>query len=164
MLESTKGHVAGLWSCWIGWGGDLDVLCYHWRPGRCLWSLLPPEAMLMSVICAPLEGHVDVCGLSLRDVMMVMACAVAEGNVDVCGLCYHQKTCGSPWSVLPLTVMFRKTSSAVVLMTADSQLRKRDIEGFCDDPQPHQKKQLRQELLKRTLKICIMMLKCSSPQ
>lgn len=36
--------------------------CYHQRPHGCPWSLLPPEAILMPVACAAIEGHDGVCG------------------------------------------------------------------------------------------------------
>ena len=55
------------------------------------------------------------------------------------------KPCRSPRPVLPLTTQDKKASLAVVWLTADSQLRMRDIEGFCDNFSslthlPHQKK------------------------
>ena len=61
-----------------------------------------------------------------------MAHADAGGYVDVCDPCCGQKACESPQSVLPLAVKDMEATFAMVLMTSDSQLRKRDIEGFCD--------------------------------
>jgi hypothetical protein len=40
-------------------------------------------------------------------------------------------------SDLPVTVKGKEDTFAVALMTSDSQLRKRDIEGFSDSPHPH---------------------------
>lgn len=52
-------------------------------------------------------------------------------------LCCRQKPCGSPESVLPLTVKGKEATIAMVLMTADAQLRKRDTGGFYDNPDLH---------------------------
>lgn len=64
----------------------------------------------------------------------------------VCGTCWHRRPggyhdpcfqqipCGGSWSVLLLTVMDKEASSAEVLMTTDSRLRKRDIESFGGNP------------------------------
>lgn len=74
MLPATEGHV------WVS-GPDVTELCvvcdpcYHWRrPCGCLWSVLPHEAMLMSVGCAGVIlmwvtsiatwVHIDTCGTS----------------------------------------------------------------------------------------------------
>lgn len=38
---------------------------------------------------------------------------------------------------LPLTVKIKEATFAVILMTSDTQLRKRDREGFCDNPFHH---------------------------
>lgn len=39
--------------------------------------------------------------------------------------------------MLPLTLKGKEAAFAMVLMAVDSQLRKRDIEGACDNPYPH---------------------------
>jgi hypothetical protein len=39
--------------------------------------------------------------------------------------------------MLPLTVKGKEATLAVILMTADMQMRKRGVEGFCDHPYPH---------------------------
>jgi hypothetical protein len=36
--------------------------------------------------------------------------------------------------MLPLTAKDREATFAVITMAASAQLRKRDIEGFCDNP------------------------------
>lgn len=59
--------------------------------------------------------------------------AVGAGG-SVYDLCCHQKRHGSLGSVLPLTGKGKEATIAVVLMTADAQLRKRDTGGFCDNP------------------------------
>jgi hypothetical protein len=38
--------------------------------------------------------------------------------------------------MLPLTIRGKEATLAVILMTADSQLRKRDIEGYFDNSYP----------------------------
>jgi hypothetical protein len=38
--------------------------------------------------------------------------------------------------MLLLTAMGKETISTVASMAEDSQLRKRDMEGFCDNPYP----------------------------
>jgi hypothetical protein len=43
--------------------------------------------------------------------------------------------------MLPLTVRSKEATLAVVLMTTDAQLGKRDMRGFCDDPHHHLPKQ-----------------------
>ena len=68
-----------------------------------------------------------------------------------------QKWCGSPWLMLLLPVKDMETTFALASMSADSQLRKRDIEGFCDNPYPppcKKYKSLNRRLSKRTLKNC----------
>jgi O-glycosyl hydrolase len=37
---------------------------------------------------------------------------------------------------VPLTVKGKEATFALEAMTVDSQLRKQDIEGFCDNPYP----------------------------
>lgn len=56
---------------------------------RHLWSVLQLEAMLMSVDHAANGGHVGVCGP-----------AVVRDCVDVCGPCSHWRPCGCLWSLL----------------------------------------------------------------
>jgi hypothetical protein len=36
--------------------------------------------------------------------------------------------------MIPLTIKCKEATFAVILMTAGTQMRKRDMEGFCDDP------------------------------
>lgn len=67
--------------------------------------------------------------------------------------------------VFPLTTKGKEATFAVALMTAVSQLRKRDIEGFIDNAYPHttpRTKVPRQETIEKLFKIMIKMLKYSS--
>lgn len=133
----------------VGPGGHVRVydLCCHPRP---CWSFLPAEATMrftvctspedcvtiqMGTVCAPSRGHVVVHGLCyhrrvcwclwsvLLPEAMLISMVLAEGCVDVRGPCCQQKLCGSPWSMLPLTLKGKQASFVVVSMTADSQLR-----------------------------------------
>ena len=61
--------------------------------------------------------------------------------------------------MLPLTAKDREATFAVITMAASAQLRKRDIEGFCDNPKPlnpcpQNSKSLNSKLSKRTVKNC----------
>lgn len=155
-----------LWCCHHGpyWYG----LCCHLRPWwcsgpwsycslslcRCLWPVLPPKAMRMSMVYAVAWSHVDIYGLSWRlrpcwcscpvlpravmmsvasaeTILMCVVCTAAWDHaevcgicrcVDVCGQCFCQKSCVNSWSILPLTVKNKEDTSAMVLMTTDSQL------------------------------------------
>lgn len=53
-----------------------------------------------------------------------MLLAVARNHVEVHNPC-------------PPLTEGKEATFAMVLMTADSQLRKRDMKGFCDNPYPH---------------------------
>jgi hypothetical protein len=53
--------------------------------------------------------------------------------------------------LLPLTVTSKDAAFAMISMIADTQLRKRDMEGLCDNPFSFKKKQSEQEAIKRTL-------------
>lgn len=95
--------------------------CDHWRPWGYLWAGLPPgtivvsmahgasEAMLVSVIYIATGEHAEVC-----------SCDNTGDHVHVYGPCRCQKTCGSPWSVFPLTLKGEEIAFAVVLVSADS--------------------------------------------
>jgi hypothetical protein len=41
--------------------------------------------------------------------------------------------CGGPWSIRLLTVKNKEAIFGVILMTEDTQLRGREMEGFCDN-------------------------------
>ncbi|KAL6083915.1 hypothetical protein STEG23_020814 [Scotinomys teguina] len=77
------------------------------------------EVTLMFMACAVIKDHNDVCG----PVVDVLVYKLLD---EVHGPCCQQK----------LTVKGKGASFAVVLMTADSQLRMRDIEGFHDNLSP----------------------------
>jgi len=53
--------------------------------------------------------------------------------------------------MLPLTLTGKEATFAVVSMTADSQLRKRDMEGFWDDHYPPNPDSFQRKASKRTL-------------
>lgn len=70
---------------------------------------------------AEVGSHVDLCGLHCLPqdtVLRLVPFADARDYVDV--------------DDLPLTVKGKEATFAVSWMTSDSQLRKRDIKGFCD--------------------------------
>lgn len=101
------------------------------------------EAMLVSLVLAPAPGHIDTCGrcryLKPRGFPWAM-----KGHMDACGSCSHQKQHESRQSVLLLT------SFIAISMNIDSQLRMRDIDGFCENlssspPKPTQEKQSEQD-------------------
>ena len=58
---------------------------------------------------------------------MTTVCAVVKCHVKVYDLCCHCLTRKD------------REGSAALSMTADSQWRTRDSEGFCHNPQPHPK-------------------------
>lgn len=62
------------------------------------------------------------------------AICITTGNHAVAGALSHQKPRISPWSVVLLSVKGKEEYSAVVLMSTDLKLRKRDIEGFSENP------------------------------
>lgn len=67
--------------------------------------------------------------------------------------------CRSPGSTLPLAVKSKATTLAVILMTADAQLSKRDMGASVTTPTPS----LNRKPLRRTLfKNCDKILKCNS--
>lgn len=85
---------------------------YTAAKGLLMSLFLPPETMLGSLVCA------------------------AAGSI-VGGLCCSQKSCGSLWSVLSLTVTVKEAFFffffAVVSVTVHSQLKVRDIEEIYDN-------------------------------
>lgn len=96
------------------------------------------------MVCSPREGHADVhdpcyhqCYVNIHVLCCCLkpcwcqwAVLLVGGHGNFCGLCCHRKTRGSSWCMLLLTVKDKESSSAVILMTSDSQLRTRDIEDF----------------------------------
>lgn len=65
-----------------------------------------------------------------------MDCTDTGDYAEVCGACCCPKPFLNSYS-LPLTVKVKEVTFAVIGMTTDSQLRKRDIQDFCDNPYPH---------------------------
>lgn len=116
-------------------------LCYCQGSYWCEWLVLFPEAIVMSLACAT-KSDDGVHGLwSSRKLCVSMLCtcwnpchsADIWDRVDVCDLCCLQKPCISPWSKFLMTVKCKETTFAKVLMTIESQLRKRTREGFSDN-------------------------------
>jgi hypothetical protein len=80
----------------------LQGLCWY------LWSILPLEAMLLYIV------HVTAKGMWICKAWWCLWVMLLPEPI------------WSPWSWLPLT------SAVISVMSADSQLRFRDMEGFCD--------------------------------
>lgn len=99
---------AAAW-CHVGFRGS----CCGPGPNWCEWLVLPPEVSFWG----PCLGLWCCCSRGL-----VVVCAVARKHVEA-----HD----------PCSWLWRKNKEAtfaVILMTADSQLRGRDTEDFCDNP------------------------------
>lgn len=47
------------------------------------------------------------------------------------------ETARKPQSELQMTIKSKESTLAVILMAADTQLRKGGMEGFCDNPYPN---------------------------
>lgn len=58
--------------------------------------------------------------LAQETILRSVAHADARAHVKVHGPCCHQKSCGSPRSILQLAVKGKEVTFSVVLMTADS--------------------------------------------
>lgn len=85
------------------------------------WALLPPEVMLLSIgqdftrdrnavhgLCCSRE-IID--ALLPETMLRSVACADAGDYVDVHDVCCCKKSCGGPWSLLPLTTKFKESCS-----------------------------------------------------
>lgn len=64
---------------------------------------------------------------------MFVVFAATEGHDEVRGPSSHWQPYGSPWSMLPLPVLGKEATLAVVSMTPDSEVRRRDVKGFCNN-------------------------------
>lgn len=84
----------------------------------------------MSLAFAATEGCGGVCGLSV-------VCTATGEHAQAHVMCCYKRPCGSPWSLFLLIVKGQGALFDMALMTRDSQLRNRDIEGLCDNPNPH---------------------------
>lgn len=75
------------------------ALCFDWRPGGCLWSVLTTRGNVNVSSPCCCQGCVDVCGLCCHLEVDAAAKghendhspAVARGHVDAHVPCYHQK-------------------------------------------------------------------------
>lgn len=135
---------------------------FHQRPCWYPWSVLLPEVLLIYTGHAA-AGKLDMSGLCCylrpcwcpelyscwelrwypRLVLQQRAIwvSVLPPEIMLRSLTHadirpSQCPCVSPWSMFPLTVKGKKATFAVVMMTADSQLRKRDLYIFCDNLYP----------------------------
>lgn len=74
---------------------------------RPLWSVLPPETMVISLVYLTAGGKMDICGLGCCPMLYwyLWSMLPPKAMSIVCGPCYHQRPCGCPWSVLPLEIM-----------------------------------------------------------
>lgn len=120
---------------------DFHGLCCFWAPCWCEWSVLPPEAMVMSLdLCChqglwwcpwPLQWQralmMSIYGLYChrrpRWGLWHMLTPETRWISLILAGC-HRKPGVSPWSMFLLTVKGKEASFAMVLMTAESQLRK----------------------------------------
>lgn len=102
-------------------------LCCTLKPCWCLWiklpewSVLPSEAILVSVVQVTSEGFVW-----FRGHITVRSC--------VCYLNCPQEPSRGLWSMLLMTVKSKEAPLAVVSVIVDARLRERSMEGFCDTP------------------------------
>lgn len=127
------------------------------QPRFVLMSLLPPRAMLMSIVHA-VQTHADArrpyclqepywlndlhCHMKLWRYLLSelssRALSRSMAGSHLHDLCCHLKASGGLWSMLPWRSQSTEASFTVVLMSTDTQMRERDIDGFCDDPYLHQ--------------------------
>lgn len=117
--------------------------------------------MLIRVVYAATWSHVDVSGpccqqepwsyCSWESVLMPTVCSATGDCAEVPGRCCHQKPCESPWSMLLMHGKGKEMTFAMVLMTANSQLRKRNIVSVTN-PTPPKSNSLDGKPSKRTLK------------
>lgn len=114
---------------------------------RCVGSFAQTRYMHMSksMTCTVTWSHVDIRSLCCPWGLWWCPWPLQEdGCVDVCGLHCYLRPCWALWHILlssetvcksmicaSLIVKGKEAMFAMVLMTTDSQLRKRDIEGFC---------------------------------
>lgn len=145
---TTEGH------------SDVHGLCWCLKPCWCLWTMLPLGAILLREAITTWEACSATqywCPLSRLPLRALSGPTSAKSHV--CALCLHQEPCRGPWSMLPLTVK-SKATFVVISMTADVQLRGRDMEGFWDNHYPNsnhrpsKSNSLHRKPTKRTLKAC----------
>lgn len=157
MTMSTEGHiwvcgstVAG--SCVGVWGrvtaeGRADVygLSCSLKPCWCLYALLPLGVILIRVVCAVTWGPSWRPWFWLSPRALSVFMVLRQPRVGGAG---GVREAGS-WSVLSPENMWKpvvcapanwkeqQATFAVISMAANSQLRKGDTEGFCNNPYPH---------------------------
>lgn len=68
---------------------------------------------------------------------MCVVQAVSRDHVDVCGPGYLQRLSVNPCSMLLLTVKGKEITFAEALMAEESELKKREMECFCDNACSH---------------------------
>ena len=78
-------------------------------------------------------SHVDICDRA--DLLRVVSASVvycSRSTVQCLWSMLSPETMWKPMMVLTLTVKSKEAAFAMVSMTADAQLRGRDMEGLCD--------------------------------
>lgn len=121
-------HVYGL--CCHQWPydtwGHVDVfgLSCCWQLWWCLWSLQWQQAITVSMVLTDTEHHAENCGMFWHQSSCIFhgLCCLPE---TMCTSMIHVPTCKGQGSYF-----------VIILMTANSQLRKRDIEGFSENTSP----------------------------
>lgn len=84
---------------------SMSCVSYHQRLCGCLWSVLAPEAKLMSMDSVAAKGHDVVVVLLGWKYIASVICAPAGGHDGVCDSCFHQRSYLCVWSVmLPVTM------------------------------------------------------------
>lgn len=104
---------------------DVLGLCCHWRLRWCSCPVKWQRTMLMTMVCTAIGDHVE-----LRS----LACADVESPVDISCPCCHWKLCINSCLCSHCLNRVRKLLFTMIQMTADSQLRKREIEWFVKTP------------------------------
>lgn len=102
---------------------QLCDLCCHLRSCWCSWLVLLPRATMVSMALAGQKTLLM--PLVVQETMLrSVAWSDTGEHVGVRGLCCFQKPCVSSCSVFLLSVMGTEVVFIMVLMTADSQLRR----------------------------------------
>lgn len=141
-----------------GWLGPCWCLCSKMSMRAILGSMvfLQLGTKLMAMACATTKGHADVqclcchlkpdwslwAGLSLEFTLLSMAHIATGDHAEVYDTYWCQRPCGCLWSLLLPNTMGEsmihaangKGQRSFCSGINDSQLRMRDMEGFCHKP------------------------------
>jgi hypothetical protein len=108
----TWSHVDVCGLCYHGRPCDVWVqcfylkLCWYQGPHWCMWPVLPPKAMMMSLVSDTAKGR-GPCWYSWS--------AATGSHTDDYGSCWHHTPCRCSWSMLLLAVMGKGVYFAVVV-------------------------------------------------